>query len=96
MTSKAVKGVQYLVRINKAPDSDCGVSAPIFQAVWRRPNVSIVAVIMDMFSERVHALDTSRLFVVSDWLGRLLKNNKRWKYGVPPAGTAITSRFIPA
>ena len=26
----------------------------------RRPNMSIVAVIMDMFLERVHALDTSR------------------------------------
>jgi type I restriction enzyme M protein len=27
-------------------------------------------------------------FNVSDWRGELLKNDKRWKYGVPPAGNA--------
>ncbi|OGR62060.1 MAG: N-6 DNA methylase [Elusimicrobia bacterium GWB2_63_16] len=27
-------------------------------------------------------------FNISDWRGELLKNDKRWKYGVPPAGNA--------
>jgi type I restriction enzyme M protein len=27
-------------------------------------------------------------FNVSDWRGELLKDDKRWKYGVPPAGNA--------
>jgi type I restriction enzyme M protein len=27
-------------------------------------------------------------FNVSDWRGELLRNDKRWKYGVPPAGNA--------
>jgi type I restriction-modification system DNA methylase subunit len=49
--------------------------------------------ISDAFEEQ-HAANPP--FNVSDWRGELLKNDKRWKYGVPPAGNAITSGLIPA
>jgi hypothetical protein len=33
----------------------------------------------------------------SDWRGELLKNDKRWVYGVPPAGTlaAVRDTLLP-
>jgi hypothetical protein len=33
---------------------------------------------------------TGSPFNVSDWRGDLLRDDKRWKYGAPPAGNAIT------
>ena len=47
--------------------------------------------ISDSFEEQ-HAANSP--FKVCDWRGELLKNDKRWKYGVPPVGNAITSGLI--
>ena len=49
--------------------------------------------ISDAFEEQ-HAANPA--FSVSKWRGELLKTGKQWKYGVPLASDAITSRLIPA